>query len=134
MAVNSVVRQFRQDYGLPVTVEVTGDASIVPVELTTTVCRIITEALHNVVKHAAANAVCITLVWDDEMLLLEVMDDGRGTATAGLSVNDLIRQRCLGIVGMHEWAHAVGGDLQVVGNEPRGRAWCCAAPFTPILA
>lgn len=120
MAVNSVVRQFCQDYGLPVTVEVTGDASVVPVELTTTVCHIITEALHNVVKHAAANAVCVTLVWDDEMLLLEVIDDGRGTATAGLSINDLIRRRCLGIVGMHEWAHAVGGDLQVVGNEPRG--------------
>ncbi|MFO7681913.1 MAG: hypothetical protein R6X34_17855 [Chloroflexota bacterium] len=131
MAVNSIVRQFRQDYGLPVTVEVTGDASIVPVDLITPVCHIITEALHNVVKHAAANSVVVTLVWDDEMLLLEVADDGRGAATAGLSINDLIRQRCLGILGMHEWAHSVGGELQALGNEPQGTRVTLRCPLHP---
>ncbi|MBK8989738.1 MAG: hypothetical protein IPM39_27380 [Chloroflexi bacterium] len=131
MAVNSVVRQFRQDYGLPVTVEVTGDASVVPVDLIMPVCHIITESLHNVVKHAAANSAFVTLVWDDEMLLLEVVDDGRGTAAAGLSVNDLIRRRCMGIVGMHERAHSVGGDLQVMENTPRGTHVLLRCPLPP---
>lgn len=40
--------------------------------------RITQEALHNIVKHAQANKVDITLQLENDLLLLQVRDDGVG--------------------------------------------------------
>jgi signal transduction histidine kinase len=65
--------------------------------------RIIQEAVTNVLRHANASQVRITVALDGQALRLEVVDNGDGGAGKA--------HRGTGITGMTERARALGGDL-----------------------
>lgn len=75
--------------------------------------RIFQEALTNVLRHAHAGEVRITLERRGARLLLRVRDDGRGIERGG-------RAGALGITGMRERAVLAGGRLLVGPLAPRG--------------
>jgi signal transduction histidine kinase len=74
-------------------------------EIELTVYRVVQEALTNVVRHASAHRVTVTIEADAHVLTVDVVDDGRG-APAGSA------GRGLGLVGMAERVHALGGRLE----------------------
>ncbi|MFD4976942.1 sensor histidine kinase [Streptomyces sp. NPDC058424] len=80
--------------------------------------RITQESLTNVARHAHATAVTVRLRYGDRDLLVEVEDDGNGTAahsgagTTGPSTGS-------GLGGMRERARALGGEL-IAGPRPGG--------------
>jgi signal transduction histidine kinase len=78
--------------------------------------RAVSEALHNVVKHARATVVeiCFACTSDGE-LVVEVIDDGCGHAPAP-DAGDGTR---LGLVSMRERAERWGGRLEA-GPHPAG--------------
>ncbi len=79
-----------------------------------TVYRIVQEAVTNVVRHASATRVRVTVQAgpDSHELLVTVEDDGRGAPTEGTGNG-------LGLVGMRERANALGGTV-VTGTSPSG--------------
>jgi signal transduction histidine kinase len=99
--------------GLRVEVDASGAAHLPPaVDLA---CyRIVQESLTNVVRHAAASSVTVTVAADGDTLVVEVTDDGPGAPGAGNGNGT--RQ---GIVGMRERARALGGTLEA-GPRPEG--------------
>ncbi len=72
--------------------------------------RIAQEALSNALRHSGAGEVEIRVRRGDGSVLLEVSDDGRG-----FEVRDTpeAEGRGLGILGMYERAHGVGGELSI---------------------
>jgi signal transduction histidine kinase len=76
--------------------------------------RIVQESLTNVVRHAGASSVTVTVAADGDTLVVEVTDDGPGAPGAGNGNGT--RQ---GIVGMRERARALGGTLEA-GPRPEG--------------
>ncbi len=74
-----------------------------PREVAVTVYRLVQEALTNVVKHAAAKTVTVSLDWTPDALAVTVVDDGRGGAKR------LNGGR--GLIGMRERVDACGGEL-----------------------
>ncbi|WP_263980767.1 sensor histidine kinase [Streptomyces naphthomycinicus] len=70
---------------------------------------IVSEALTNVVKHARASAVTVTVEQEDDALCLTVRDDGVGGADFG---------RGTGLVGIKDRVEALGGRIRV--SSPRG--------------
>lgn len=81
---------------------------------------ILTEALNNVSKHAAATAVEIVLCYDEESLILDVRDNGVGAGKATLPFTGLLREHHMGVADMHRWAAIAGGSLAVEANQPSG--------------
>ncbi|HEV8094658.1 MAG TPA: PAS domain S-box protein [Burkholderiales bacterium] len=77
--------------------------------------RIVQEALTNVVRHAGACAVGITLVWHPEALQVEVADDGAGFECGGSR-----GPAGLGIATMRERSLAVHGQLDIDSAPGRG--------------
>jgi two-component system, NarL family, sensor histidine kinase UhpB len=78
-------------------------------EIDITVFRILQESLTNVVRHAKASKVTVSLSSIENDVLLAVADDGCGFAAAdGQGLNS-----GLGLLGMRERAAAVGGLLTV---------------------
>ncbi|MCU1684674.1 MAG: two-component system histidine kinase [Amycolatopsis sp.] len=89
-------------------------------ELSTTVHRVVLEALTNVRRHApTATEVAVTLRVqlepDFDQLVLEILNDGAESAPSDRS------RRGYGLVGMTERVTALGGTLRA-GGEP-GRRW-----------
>jgi signal transduction histidine kinase len=85
------------------------DVDVPPDELRdTALFRICQESLTNVLKHAKADNVTISLAATGDRIELVVEDDGVGTD----SDVDTSQQR-LGVIGMEERAFAVGGETTV---------------------
>ena len=74
----------------------------------TTIYRIIQEALTNVVRHAQASLVKIILKKQNNILYLNIKDNGKGFEY--FTVNN---SKSLGLLGMRERAIAINGDLKI---------------------
>ena len=81
----------------------------------TAMFRIFQEILTNVVRHAKASVVKITLQEQAGGLMLEVHDNGRG-----ITESELADPQSLGLVGMRERALLLGGNITFVGNAESG--------------
>ena len=79
--------------------------------------RIAQEALNNVVKHAGACHVAITLDLEPEQVRLVVRDDGAGF---DLDLLELSLGRHLGLTSMRERAAELGGNFELVSQPGRG--------------
>jgi len=77
--------------------------------------RIFQEALTNVLKHAQATNVTVRLIQDDDNVMLEIMDNGKGITDEQLS-----KPKSFGLIGMHERVHPWGGKVEIVGTEGGG--------------
>jgi PAS domain S-box-containing protein len=84
-------------------------------DLSTAVFRILQETLSNVARHANATQVEVTLTLVADTLRLTVADNGRGITPA-----ELVDGRSLGLLGMRERAHLLGGRLTVTGRPGDG--------------
>ncbi|WP_020389719.1 sensor histidine kinase [Kribbella catacumbae] len=97
--------------GLKVDFEVEGEPQEVPPGVDLTAYRIIQEALTNATKYSAAPAASLRLTYGSSRLTIrvtnETSDAHAGPADSG----------GYGILGMRERAQAVGGHLEVNGNE-----------------
>ena len=80
---------------------------------TTTVFRIVQEALTNVVRHASASAINIHIDETDNTVQIKVQDNGRGIANA-----QLVSPSAIGLLGMRERAELIGATLSI-GSRPR---------------
>jgi signal transduction histidine kinase len=77
--------------------------------------RILQEALTNVVRHAHAGAVRISVRERGGSLTLTIRDNGRGITKAELSSVESI-----GLLGMRERARLLGGRVMIAGARGRG--------------
>jgi signal transduction histidine kinase len=80
----------------------------------------VTESLANVLKHAEATRITISLTYDDERLLLGVADDGRGFDPAAASDGGLagLRDRIRALGGTVTVASAPGGGTRITASLP----------------
>jgi signal transduction histidine kinase len=77
--------------------------------------RILQEALTNVARHAEATHVAVQVATHDEMLTLQVQDNGRGISLEGAE-----QTRSLGLLGMRERAGELGGTVEISGEPGKG--------------
>jgi signal transduction histidine kinase len=90
--------------GLPVELHVDGEPVPLPRGLDLSAYRIVQEGLTNALKHAHANMADVTVRYGPEELLIEVRDDGLGSATTdGLGH---------GLVGVRERVKIYGGEMR----------------------
>jgi len=95
-----------------------------PEEYKTCVYRVVQEALHNVVQHAGAHSVEVTVQQDAEFLDLAVHDDGKGF--------DPRRQRGMGLLGMEERVGHLGGTFAVQSQPGHGTTLRVKLPVVKV--
>ncbi|MDX6403892.1 MAG: hypothetical protein QOH70_1347 [Blastocatellia bacterium] len=81
----------------------------------TAIFRVFQEAMTNVVRHAKATRVDITLEKKDNDLVLTIRDDGRG-----ITADEKSDRLSLGLLGMRERVNLIGGALDIAGVEGKG--------------
>jgi PAS domain S-box-containing protein len=84
-------------------------------EQSTAAFRIFQEALTNILRHAQATRVRVTMARDDGAFVLTISDDGRGIREEERSA-----QSSIGLLGMRERAHTLGGDIDIKGVAGEG--------------
>ena len=98
--------------GLPVRLQVEGDAVPLSRAVDLSAYRIVQEGLTNALKHAKASRADVTVRYDPEDLELEVRDDG-----VGASSNDGLGH---GLVGIQERVKIYGGEMSAGPGQGGG--------------
>jgi signal transduction histidine kinase len=80
---------------------------------------VIQEAVVNVVKHAQAKNLTVRLKHADNMMGLEINDDGRGFFIDHATI-DRVNHSGFGLTAMRERMDRHGGELQVQSHPQRG--------------
>jgi signal transduction histidine kinase len=91
-----------------------------------TLYRVVQEALTNVVKHAQATCVQVTIVEQGDRIDLRVADDGRGIGAREAGADGY------GLVAMRERIEMVGGSLVVADGGERGTEVCVSIPVSRV--
>jgi PAS domain S-box-containing protein len=90
----------------------------------TAIFRICQEALTNVVRHASATKVKVTLKEEPGSVILKVRDNGKGIEKEQLS-----DPKAFGIIGMRERAYSWGGEVEINGIPGKGTAVVVSIPL-----
>jgi signal transduction histidine kinase len=79
------------------------------------VFRIFQESLTNIMRHAEATSVKVILERTKQTIDLKIFDNGKG-----IQKDELNGRKSLGILGMHERARSINGEMSIVHALPRG--------------
>lgn len=126
VSLRTCAEQFGARTGIRVFVDMHVGAPHADVRIETALFRICQEALTNVMRHAGARAVRISLHSDDAGARLSIVDDGCGFDADEAGVAEHER---LGILGMRERMLAVGGELLVESAPGKGTRIVARAPL-----
>jgi PAS domain S-box-containing protein len=90
----------------------------------TAVFRIVQEAFTNIIRHAQATQVSVTMTVEHEMFTISVKDNGRG-----ISQEEILSRASLGLLGMQERAHLIGGRVEIAGVRDAGTTLIVRVPL-----
>ena len=93
----------------------------------TSIFRIIQEVITNITRHAQATVVEIDLNEVDNEILIIIKDNG-----TGITKEQLLNSRSLGIIGMNERAKQLGGQLVIHGTPSQGTTITLHAPVNRV--
>jgi signal transduction histidine kinase len=107
--------------GIPIAVECGLDDRL-PLEMEAGLYRIAQEAIHNVVKHASASNVRVSIAGDPAEVRMTIEDDGVGFDPTAASPGTL------GLAGMRSRAERLGGTLSINSEHGKGARIAVAVP------
>lgn len=114
------VRAWSATTAVAATVSITGTPRALHPEVEDSLLRVAQEALHNVAKHARATRVGVTLSYLDDVVALDVRDDGKGFAVGTSDGFGLVsmRQRTTRLAGVLEVETAPGAGTGISATVP----------------
>lgn len=123
-ALERLTETFAEQTGITIDLDHRLGDERLPGEVETALYRIVQEALTNVVKHAGASFVTISLGRSDGRVTVVVEDDGRGFEALGT-----VAGGGLGLVGMRERLGLLGGRLSVDSTQGAGTTIVAEVPL-----
>jgi len=115
---------FQARTGLRCHVKAGDEATALTKEQQTVLFRIFQEALTNVVRHARASAVNVTLAERARSFELRIRDNGGGISDA-----EVRNPRSIGLLGMRERASLVGATFDIAGRRGKGTSITVTVPL-----
>src|SRR3972149_3716949 len=114
-AIEWMAKDFQNRTGIGCKVTIQAVDKISDTARATAIFRIVQEALTNVMRHAAASQVNVSLEKKDDTLIVEVRDNG-----IGIMEGRFIDSRSLGLIGMRERVLLLGGEAVISGKPGEG--------------
>ncbi len=119
-AIEQAVDQWSSAHGVTATVSITGDPRPLHPEVEDTLLHVAQEALHNIAKHAGATRAGVTVSYLDDVVALDVRDDGRGFMVGTVEGFGLVamRQRVARLAGSFAVESAPGDGTGISATLP----------------
>jgi signal transduction histidine kinase len=101
----------------------------IPKSCKTAIYRIMQEAARNAIKHSGADAICVSLRADANMIQLAVEDHGVGINMWKV-IEESDRSQGFGIASMHQLAKCSGGSLTISAETGAGTKVVASWPMS----
>ncbi len=118
-ALRSYAKEFSENTGIPVEMQLLGMSQRLTPELETVLYRVVQEALTNVARHSDATNCRVTLRRKENTIVGTIEDDGHGFDSHKVMMSDE-KGRGLGLHGMKERIELVGGSLEFDSRQGEG--------------
>src|SRR5882757_1540823 len=131
VAIADAARRWSERSGIAASVETTGDPRPLIADVELALFRVCQESLTNIAKHAKAKRVGLTLSYMDDVVTLDVRDDGVGF------VPDRRPARGdgsgYGLAGMRQRVQRVAGTLEIESTPGEGTAISANVPAIAVV-
>jgi PAS domain S-box-containing protein len=114
-AIELHTRKFQHRTGIIVECDCTEQSLKLSQDQSTAIFRVFQEALTNILRHARATRVIIQTQEENEEFILTIIDNGRG-----ITDEEKSGQLTLGLLGMRERTHLIGGRIDINGLAGKG--------------
>jgi len=118
-SLEDLAADLRREQGIAVEVLALGRVQRLDPETELALFRIVQEALNNVRRHANASEVVVNLRFDRDRVRVIVRDDGQGCELPEY-LSELTATGRLGLAGIYERAHLLGGKARVESKPGQG--------------
>jgi len=119
--INVLLREMTEQmygkFGKPIDCTVAGNAFALPCRTTHEVVMIVREALWNAHTHAHCTHIQVRVVFSENDLAIDVLDDGIGFDSAAVPYEAGLHY---GLIGMRERAERLGGELRIETGRGKG--------------
>ena len=124
-AVEWHAQQFQERTGIIVNCDCPLEDHVLNPEQSTDVFRIVQEALTNILRHAQATRVDISMEEMEGCFVMRISDNGRG-----ITEDEKSSQHTLGLLGMRERAHFADGSIEISGSDGKGTVVTVRIPIS----
>lgn len=118
-ALRSYAKEYTENTGIPVEMQLLGMSHRLTPELETVLYRVIQEALTNVARHSNATSCRVTLRRKEQVVQVVIEDNGQGFDSQTVMLSDE-KGHGLGLHGMKERIELVGGSLEFDARPAKG--------------
>jgi len=125
-ALEGQAQEFEARTGVRCRITLPPESVVLDPERSTAIFRIFQESLTNVARHARATGVEARLEREVNQVVLQVRDNG-----AGFDMGEVKSRKSLGLVGMHERALLLNGELKVESVPGTGTTLTLRIPLPP---
>lgn len=122
------VKRYRLRTGIAAKLQVIGDEKRLPTAVETAVYRVVQEALTNVVKHAEATRVALTLRLQPNGVQVEIEDNGCGFEIETV-LEKTVSGHGAGLLGIRERVALLGGDFDITAVPTQGTKLDILLPY-----
>jgi signal transduction histidine kinase len=126
-AIQWLAKDFTKRTGIETAVHATPDKGTLPKSVALTAYRTAQEALTNIAKHAQCDKVLIDISDAENVLTLEIQDNGQG-----ISQQAREKPKSFGLKGLQERAKTAGGWMDVSTRLNQGTSIILSVPFLPL--
>lgn len=123
-AIECHVQEIKKRGGFECFLMLNEDVDPIDKDIATTVMRIVQEGLTNIIRHARASEVSISLCKNDQNLILEISDNG-----CGITPEQLTSRDSYGLMGMRERVRICHGDLLITSSPGSGTTLYITIPL-----
>lgn len=121
--------QFASRTGIPCSVDIADgiddESVMMEAARSTALFRILQETLTNISRHAGATRVLVQVRGDEQAVVVQIRDNGKGIAAS-----DLLKSDSWGIAGIYERARYFGGAVDISRHPEGGTAVVVRMPLT----
>jgi signal transduction histidine kinase len=132
-ALAEVVRQWSHVTGVHAAARTTGTARPLHPQVEVTLLRMTQEALANVAKHANASRTDVTLSYMEDLVTLDVRDDGVGFDPSRAAPTSPRLDGGFGLIAMRQRLTGIDGTLEIESEPGSGTAVSASVPSVPSV-
>jgi len=122
-AIEWQTEEFQKHTGIKVEIKLDKEI-VVSKALSTTIFRILQEALTNVARHSKAKKVKVSFIKKKNDLVLKIDDNG-----VGITKKQIHDSKSLGLIGMRERVYPYNGNVEIKGMKGKGTTVTVSIPI-----
>ena len=128
------LERLKKEHGILGKLSVENEKLRISPETEVALFRIFQEGLQNIVQHAEAKNVLVTVEQNTSELLMSIEDDGKGFEPSSLEAQPIVHRQGhgLGVLGMKERTLLLGGTLTIQSKPGEGATFMIRIPLDKI--